>query len=936
MSTWVQPHPVCSLSVSDGTYPGRGAPSGPGPLGPPQGAAPPQGRAPSGPLRARRPLTAGPPRAPSGRGAPSGLGPLGPPQGAVPPQGRAPSGPLRARCPLSPQPDPAHRPVPRCPRSPRGASFRAAAPPRRAAMERGAAGPLPLSRLARPLLRRLSELLDRAAPGKGWRELAQRAGSRGTVRLSPLDLEQCSLQVLEPEGSPSWSLLKLLGDRGCTVVELAESLQALEHTEALRCLSHSGVKIVVQPDSQAVLSGQVAKLCCWATGHPFVQYQWFKQEREVPHGNSPELVLSPVSVKDSGFYICRVNSESSFMFSRWARLDVWELQDPPHGLLTGLPENKLSICNQPQPQNLTVGDALVLECGAVGNPIPHYQWFRNGFPLANGSKNVYTVTYVDVGHQGTYWCHVFNDREDEDSKKVEVIIEDLSDLQESDPQEESSHRPVATDKVALLIGNMSYWNHPQLKAPMVDVYELTSLLRQLDFKVVSLLDLTESEMRNAVDEFLLLLDEGVYGLLYYAGHGYENYGNSFLVPVDAPNPYRSANCLCVQNILRQMQEKRTGLNVFLLDMCRKRNEYDDTILILDALKVTANIVFGYATCQGAEAYEIQQLGLANGIFMKFLKGRLLEDKKVTVLLDEVAEDMGKCPLTKGKQALEIRSSLSEKRALTDPVQQSTSSAECLARNLQWAKAHELPESMSLEFQCGVQIQLGFAAEFSNVMIIYTQIIKKPPEITACRAHITDFPLDLDVDPKEANKGTPEETGSYLVSKDLPKHCLYTRLSSLQKLREHLIFTVCLHYEYSGIEDTMDERKEINVGKPLIAKLGLHPGFKTQNCLQTCCMPGYPFHNPVESSPEAAEYYIPSHCQPSSSPGVYHPNCACSDSITQPEACSCNGTARMLSPRHQVQHYSPTVEKQNVPVETTDDTVELEFFLSDSLSFSEQQ
>lgn len=60
------------------------------------------------------------------------------------------------------------------------------------------------------------------------------------------------------------------------------------------------------------------------------------------------------------------------------------------------------------------------------------------------------------------------------------------------------------------------------------------------------------------------------GLLYYAGHGYENYGNSFMVPVDAPNPYRSANCLCVQSILKLMQEKETGLNVFLLDMCRKR------------------------------------------------------------------------------------------------------------------------------------------------------------------------------------------------------------------------------------------------------------------------------------------------------------------------------------------------------------------------------
>uniref|UniRef100_U3K595 MALT1 paracaspase n=1 Tax=Ficedula albicollis TaxID=59894 RepID=U3K595_FICAL len=662
------------------------------------------------------------------------------------------------------------------------------------------------------------------------------------------------------------------------------------------------VKIVVQPDSQAVLSGQVVKLCCWAAGHPFVHYQWFKQEKEVPHGNSPELVLSPVSVKDSGFYICRVNSESSFMFSRWARLEVRELQDAPHGPLMGLPENKLCICNQPQPQNLTVGDALVLECGAVGNPIPNYQWFRNGSPLANGSQNVYTVTYVDVGHQGTYWCHVFNDREDEDSKKVEVII---------DPREESSRRPVATDKVALLIGNMSYWNHPQLKAPMVDVYELTSLLRQLDFKVVSLLDLTESEMRNAVDEFLLLLDEGVYGLLYYAGHGYENYGNSFLVPVDAPSPCHSADCLCVQSILRPMREKQTGLSVLLLDMCRQR-------------------------CQGAEAFEIQQLGLANGIFVKFLKDRLLEDKKVTVLLDEVAEDMGKCPLTKGKQALEIRSSLSEQRALTDPVQQSTSSAESLARNLQWAKAHELPESMSLEFQCGVEIQLGFAAEFSNVMIIYTQIVRKPPEITACRAHITDFPLDLDVDPKETNKGTPEETGSYLVSKDLPKHCLYTRLSALQKLREHLIFTVCLHYEYSGMEDTMDERKEINIGKPLIAKLGLHRGFKPRNCPPTCCVPGYPFHNPVESSPEAAEYYTPSHCHPSSCPGVHHPNCACSTSITQPGACSCNGTSSTLASRRELQHYSPTVEKSNVPVETSDDAVELGFLLSGSLSFSEQQ
>ncbi|MEQ2303917.1 Mucosa-associated lymphoid tissue lymphoma translocation protein 1 [Ameca splendens] len=316
---------------------------------------------------------------------------------------------------------------------------------------------------------------------------------------------------------------------------------------------------------------------------------------------------------------------------------------------------------------------------------------------------------------------------------------------------------------------------------MVDVYDLTNLLRQLNFKVVSLLDLTESEMRNAVDEFLLLLHKGVYGLLYYAGHGYENYGNSFMVPVDAPNPYHSANCLCVQSILKLMQEKETGLNVFLLDMCRKRNIHDESTPNI-VLRVTANIVFGYATCQDAEAFELSSTGFTNGVFVKFLKKRLLDDEKITVVLDRVAEDMGQFDATKGKQALEIRSSLSERRALTDPILPGDSADLVHAHSHQWAKAHELPESMCLNFDCGAQIKLGFAAEFSNVLVIYTHIIKMPEDMSFCQAHVTDFSLDLDVDPKEMNRETPEETGIYLLSSSLPQHCLYTRLSSLQKLR----------------------------------------------------------------------------------------------------------------------------------------------------------
>ncbi|CAJ0945688.1 unnamed protein product [Ranitomeya imitator] len=97
---------------------------------------------------------------------------------------------------------------------------------------------------------------------------------------------------------------------------------------------------------------------------------------------------------------------------------------------------------------------------------------------------------------------------------LRFVLDELSDIIVKADTDEPLF---ATDKVALLIGNMSYKNHSQLKAPMVDVYELTNLLRQLDFKVVSLLDLTEVEMRNTVNEFLLLLDKGVYGI-HSPGH----------------------------------------------------------------------------------------------------------------------------------------------------------------------------------------------------------------------------------------------------------------------------------------------------------------------------------------------------------------------------------------------------------------------------------
>ncbi len=54
------------------------------------------------------------------------------------------------------------------------------------------------------------------------------------------DMDMCSLKALEADGSPSRSLLKLIGGQGCMVGELVEFLQIMGHTDALQYLKPPG------------------------------------------------------------------------------------------------------------------------------------------------------------------------------------------------------------------------------------------------------------------------------------------------------------------------------------------------------------------------------------------------------------------------------------------------------------------------------------------------------------------------------------------------------------------------------------------------------------------------------------------------------------------------------------------------------------------------
>ncbi|XP_038640173.1 mucosa-associated lymphoid tissue lymphoma translocation protein 1 isoform X2 [Scyliorhinus canicula] len=600
----------------------------------------------------------------------------------------------------------------------------------------------------------------------------------------------------------------------------------------------SDIVITKQPECASVPAGCPVTLHCVAMGPTPLHYQWFEGQQEISGAAQPALL---VNERRSGIYVCRVNDQQNrCVFSDWAKVKV-------HCIKSALPhrwQGEPVIGLQPEPLRVKVGQRASLKCVAFGVPAPKYQWYRNGIQLPHQTKAELAISTVEMRHHGTYLCSVANDRKQEcwssaaDMSVVEniPIATSLPSLRisGSGQRKGSAKSPTvcrkpdtpqeaglcATDKVALLIGNMNYVNHPKLVATMMDVMELCSLLHQLDFRVVSLLDLTKDEMQSAVEQFLQLLDRGVYALFYYAGHGYECSGRNYMVPVNAPNPYRPENCINVQKILCRMQVKNTALNVLLLDMCRKW--YNQTYLPSDLqpLAPTGNIVYGYATCEDAEAYEVQDGERSSGIFMKYLKRHILKKEKVTQILETVSEDMGKDQLITGKQVMEIRHTLKECRALTDKICTRGHTVQLRVRNERWKRANKLPERRTVRFPCGVGVELTCSAKFSNVMMVYAKIKTRPPQVTECKVSLLK-PEELARAPSDLSVGSAQMDTLLTSLNDRQQSDTTLNLCGLHKLEQPLILRVTVRYRLLKENPKLEETAAVNLGHPLIARLELY-------------------------------------------------------------------------------------------------------------------
>jgi hypothetical protein len=165
------------------------------------------------------------------------------------------------------------------------------------------------------------------------------------------------------------------------------------------------------------------------------------------------------------------------------------------------------------------------------------------------------------------------------------------------------------NRIALIIGNSGYKVAP-LSNPGNDAQDMARALSQLGFEIINkdkMLNLTQKEMKEAIQAFGERIRNGGVGLFYFAGHGVQVKGENYLIPVDAiitkeeEIEYESVN---VGFVLAQMVNAQNRLNILILDACRNNpfpRKFRSETRGLAYMAAPSGSLIAYATAPGSVA-----------------------------------------------------------------------------------------------------------------------------------------------------------------------------------------------------------------------------------------------------------------------------------------------------------------------------------------------
>jgi hypothetical protein len=143
--------------------------------------------------------------------------------------------------------------------------------------------------------------------------------------------------------------------------------------------------------------------------------------------------------------------------------------------------------------------------------------------------------------------------------------------QELQPPQRIEPAPPSGKRKALVIGNDLYRHVTRLDNARADARAMSQSLQTLGFNVTLALDQTERGLKETLRNFKSSVEGGDEVVVFYAGHGVQIGTTNYLLPVDITGQNEDQvrdEAIQMQRILDDMQERRTGFLLMIVDACR--------------------------------------------------------------------------------------------------------------------------------------------------------------------------------------------------------------------------------------------------------------------------------------------------------------------------------------------------------------------------------
>lgn len=189
-------------------------------------------------------------------------------------------------------------------------------------------------------------------------------------------------------------------------------------------------------------------------------------------------------------------------------------------------------------------------------------------------------------------------------------------------------------RLALVVGNSNYENGGSLPNPVNDAKAISMALQSVGFEVMSYENVTQKELKMAINSFGQKLKGYEVGVFYYAGHGIQNKGMNYMIPVEADLQTEAQvefDCVAADRVLAYMDAAQVKVNVIIMDACRNnpferswnRSANGNGLAMMNA--PTGSLI-AYATAPGRVASDGTG---SNGLYTSALL-KYLGDPKLTI------------------------------------------------------------------------------------------------------------------------------------------------------------------------------------------------------------------------------------------------------------------------------------------------------------------